>query len=142
MLLSVEYPDPLVSSVLRDSYPRLVAHCLTIIQAAEASYVPPKVETGWASSLRHIIPWPRAPAKRRLSTALAKTPEAQKEEWRYRLWRWGFFGASVLAAATYLHFAQIVIVLQPQRAVETAESRVTDTDEEDDLVDTPDETEA
>ena len=35
----------------------------------------------------------------------------QKEEWRYRLWRWGFVGASVLMAAAYIHFAAISIVI-------------------------------
>ncbi|TFK83503.1 hypothetical protein K466DRAFT_554952 [Polyporus arcularius HHB13444] len=116
LLLSLQFPDPLVASVLTESYPRLVAHCDAVLSAAlpDRSLLPPVVQNDWKSSLRYILPWPRAPTPRRASLSASSSPEAKKIEWRYKLWRWGFFGASVLAAAAYLHFATIVIVLQPR----------------------------
>lgn len=38
----------------------------------------------------------------------------QQEEWRYRLWRWGFVGASLVAATAYLLYAtrHLTIVLK------------------------------
>ena len=116
MLLGLQYPDPLITSELTKSYPQLISHCKRVVAAAESTYMPPTIQTGWASSLRYMIPWPRTSTRRDASSLLADSSEAQKEEWRYKLWRWGFIGASVLAAATYLHFATIVIVVMPQNA--------------------------
>ncbi|KAI0721109.1 hypothetical protein C8T65DRAFT_632228 [Cerioporus squamosus] len=116
VLLSLQFPDPLVASVLTESYPRLVSQCDAVLSAAlpDRSLLPPVVQKSWTSSLRYVLPWPRTPAPRRASLSASSSPEAKKIEWRYRLWRWGFFGASVLAAAAYLHFATIVVVLQPR----------------------------
>ena len=116
VLLSLKFPDPLVVSVLTESYPRIVAHRDAVLSSAipDRSLLPPVVQKSWTSSLHYILPWPRTPAPRRASISASNSPEAKKIEWRYRLWRWGFFGASVLAAAAYLHFATIVVVLQPR----------------------------
>ena len=123
MLLNANYPDPLVSSVLKESYPHFVGHCRRVTTAAESSYVPPIVRVGWTSSLRYMIPWPRVPSKRDPSSILASSPAAKKEEWRYKLWRWGFIGVSVIAAATYLHFATIVVVIRPRNAIVAPQER-------------------
>ncbi len=42
----------------------------------------------------------------------------QQEEWRYRLWRWGFIGMSVVAAAGYLLFVtrNLTFVLKDRNA--------------------------
>ena len=123
MLLNANYPDPLVSSVLKESYPRFIGHCERVTAAAESSCVPPTVRVGWTSSLRYMIPWPRAPAKRSPSSIIAGSSAAKQEEWRYRLWRWGFIGASVLAAAAYLHFATIVVIVRPRNAITAPRER-------------------
>ncbi|EJF65843.1 hypothetical protein DICSQDRAFT_177268 [Dichomitus squalens LYAD-421 SS1] len=115
LLLNLPFPDPLVSSVLTGSYPRLAAHHAAVLRIAlpDPAHFPPVVQKSWSYSLRYLIPWPRAPPRRKSpSTVLANAPEVQKEEWRYRLWRWGFIGASVLIAAAYIQFAAITIVIQ------------------------------
>ncbi|KAI0807328.1 hypothetical protein C8Q74DRAFT_1377524 [Fomes fomentarius] len=112
VLLTLKFPDPLVVSVLTESYPRFIAHRDAVLAATlpDRSLFPSTIQRSWTSSLRYIIPWPRKPA-RRASSAFANSPELQKVEWRYKLWRWGFISASVLAAAAYLHFATIVVLL-------------------------------
>ncbi|KAI0748105.1 Tom37 C-terminal domain-containing protein [Daedaleopsis nitida] len=113
VLLSLEFPDPLVVSVLKDSYPSFIAHRDAVLSLAlpDPSTFPPTVRLGWTSFLRALVPWPRIPTSRRPPRAV-NSKEVQDLEWRYRLWRWGFIGASVLAAAAYLNYATIVIVLQ------------------------------
>ncbi|RPD66117.1 hypothetical protein L226DRAFT_609019 [Lentinus tigrinus ALCF2SS1-7] len=113
VLTSIQFPDPLVVSVLKETYPRLVAHCDAVFSSAlpDRSLLPAVVQKSWTSSLRYMLPWPRTPAPRRASLSMSGSPEANKIEWRYKLWRWGFFGASVLAAAAYLHFATIIVLI-------------------------------
>lgn len=115
MLLSLEFPDPLVVSVLKDSYPSLVRHRDAVLSLAlpDPSTFPPTVQNNWTSSLRALVPWPRIPSPRKTPGAVP-SKEAQDLEWRYKLWRWGFIGASILAATAYLNYAAIVIVLQPR----------------------------
>ncbi|KAI0709218.1 Tom37 C-terminal domain-containing protein, partial [Earliella scabrosa] len=116
VLLSLKFPDPLVVSVLAESYSRFISHRDTVLSMAlpDQRLFPPVAQKSWSSSLRYIVPWPRKPVQRRASAAFANSPEVKKLEWRYKLWRWGFIGASVLAAAAYLHFATIVILIPNQ----------------------------
>ncbi|KAH9946128.1 uncharacterized protein BXZ73DRAFT_37376 [Epithele typhae] len=99
MLLNARYPDPLVTDVLTEKHPRLVAHCNRVIETASTNFVPQVIEQRWTSSLWYLFPSPRMPARRR---APSVSVEAQKEDWRYKLWRWGFMGTSVLVAAVYV----------------------------------------
>ncbi|KAM5535176.1 hypothetical protein V8D89_011112 [Ganoderma adspersum] len=117
LLLKIPFPDPLVSSVLTESYPGFIAHHDAVLRTAfpDPSRLPPVIQKSWSSSLRYLIPWPRVPVRRRSPSAvLAESPEVQQEEWRYRLWRWGFVGASVVAATAYLLYAtrNLTIVLK------------------------------
>ncbi|KAI1795895.1 hypothetical protein LXA43DRAFT_989964 [Ganoderma leucocontextum] len=121
LLLKLTFPDPLVSSVITESYPRFVAHHDAVLRVAfpDPSHTPPVIQKTWSSSLRYLIPWPRVPARHRSPSAvLAESPEVQQEEWRYRLWRWGFIGTSVVAAAAYLYFAtrNLTIVIKDRDA--------------------------
>ncbi|KAJ2969488.1 hypothetical protein NUW54_g12953 [Trametes sanguinea] len=114
ILLDLQLPDPLVTSAL-ESYPRLVAHCRSVLSIAfpPSSPFPPTHQQGWLSSLRCLIPWPRAPTSHRsTSAALESSPEAQQIERRYRLWRWGFIGGSVLLSAAYLFFAVSIVLMK------------------------------
>ncbi|CDO68301.1 hypothetical protein BN946_scf184799.g28 [Trametes cinnabarina] len=114
ILLDLRLPDPLVTSAL-ESYPRLVAHCRAVLSAAfpPNSPFPPTHRQIWLSSLRCLIPWPRAPTSHRsLSAALESSPEARQIERRYRLWRWGFIAGSVLASVAYLYFAVSIVLVK------------------------------
>lgn len=79
------------------------------------SHSPPVIQKSWSSSLHYLVPWPRVPTRHRSPSAvLAQSSEVQREEWRYRLWRWGFLGASLVAVTGYLLYAtrNITIVLK------------------------------
>ncbi|PIL23981.1 hypothetical protein GSI_13732 [Ganoderma sinense ZZ0214-1] len=121
LLLKIAFPDPLVSSVLTESYPRFVTHHDAVFRASfsNPTRLPPVIEKTWTSSLRYLIPWPRVPVRRKSpSSVLAESPEVQQEEWRYKLWRWGFIGASVVAATAYLLYTtrNLTVVLKDRKS--------------------------
>ena len=113
ILLDLRLPDPLITNAL-ESYPRLVAHCRAVKAAAFPAHVPfpPTLQQSWLSSLRSLVPWPRTPASSAARRAPATSPEEERVERRYRLWRWAFIAGSVLASAAYLYMAVSIVLVR------------------------------
>ncbi|KAI0336518.1 hypothetical protein GY45DRAFT_1315908 [Cubamyces sp. BRFM 1775] len=114
VLLDLRLPDPLITTAL-ESYPRLVAHCRAVKAAAFPAHIPfpPTIQQSWLSSLRSLFPWPRAPTSTSAARrALEKSPEEERVERRYRLWRWAFIAGSVLASAAYLYVAVSIVLVR------------------------------
>ncbi|KAL7283375.1 hypothetical protein ACG7TL_002805 [Trametes sanguinea] len=114
VLLDLQLPDPLVTSAIT-SYPRLVAHCRSVLSTAfpPNSPFPPTHQQGWLSSLRCLIPWPRTPTSHRSNHAAREgSPEAREIERRYKLWRWGFIAGSLLVSAAYVLYAVSIVLVK------------------------------
>ncbi|KAL6300141.1 hypothetical protein BKA93DRAFT_803087 [Sparassis latifolia] len=122
ILTKLPFANPLLQTVLRDSYPSLVAHANTVLSIAfpEAQSLPQAVQPSMDISFSSLIPWPRHSAPKPKTSA--KTDEEVR---RFRNLRWAFIGLSVAASVVYLYsMAGLVTikVVYPERDAEVGEA--------------------
>lgn len=132
-MLRVHQPDMLLANLLSESYHTLLAHCDRVLGKTfrDSTAFPSTVTASRSFSFRSILPHIPSPAKEK---AKLGSPTWAKQERKFRLMRWAFFGTVGLAFGSYIYFAGIIPMYL--RAVETVrlamqEGELDDDDEED-----------
>jgi sorting and assembly machinery component 37 len=98
LLLDAPFPDLLLQSLLKESYPTLTAHARLIHLRAlptTGSDIPVRPPQGY--SLGSLIPWP--------VTRLARKPKPKQktaEDIRFDRLRWGWIALAAFSAALYI----------------------------------------
>ncbi|OCH88180.1 hypothetical protein OBBRIDRAFT_795451 [Obba rivulosa] len=120
VLISLPFADPLLTDLLTSSYPALVAHADAVRSFAfpDPASHPPTIQPDMRLSLRSLFAVPARPAPKRHA---AGSPEAQAEERKYKLMRWGWIGMSVLAVVAYVQLTGLKIVFTQEAGEEDAE---------------------
>jgi sorting and assembly machinery component 37 len=109
VLTGPHYPDPLLQTLLSDSYPRLFEHARHIQSLALGDdSALPRVSAAPRLPLTSLLPWPR------WSTAadpLAELPEWQAVERRFAIQRWTWIAAAVTSTVGYLAYVRMHRIL-------------------------------
>lgn len=106
LLIDAPFPDPLLQSLLTESYPTLIAHArLVQLQAFPTSgsdipLLPPQSHT-----IRSLFPWPTS---RQAPKSNAKTDD----EIRFQRMRWGWIALAVFSATFYIAQSGVVEVVR------------------------------
>lgn len=116
-------PDPLIQSLLQESYPQLLAHCHRIREMAfpdPLSFPPANPHTttfSWSSMISLPTFWRVSPKTEPLS------PEASQTQRHFALFRWGFFAAAVVTMGLYLRLSDVRQQMKILSAQEHARAR-------------------
>jgi sorting and assembly machinery component 37 len=128
LLLDAPFPDPLLQSLLTESYPTLTAHARQIhLQAfpTTGSNIPLLAPQNY--TLRSLVPW--QPAKIRKSIP---KPKSEEDIWFDRM-RWGWIALVVISAVVYVAQSGIVMELRDldisDEGDEEYESRIVEDEE-------------
>lgn len=94
MLLRPSYPDPLLQTLVQDSYSTLVSHAHRVYAAFESSssLIPTSLPPPF--SFRTLISWPATRPKQSRATS--------DEDVHFARMRWGFTGLAIGCVTAYL----------------------------------------
>ena len=108
ILMNVSFTDPLLQTLLSESYPTLVAHAKAVQSAAfpDPQSFPPTVPLDLSTSLRSLLPVPRL----RFWSSRKQKEELTEAERKFRRARWGWIGLAVASVAFYVAFLRPTIV--------------------------------
>jgi sorting and assembly machinery component 37 len=109
LLAEPPFPDELLRSLVRESYPSLVQHARRVRSHAfpsgtDVTYAPPL-----KASLSQLIPWPRSEK----SDAPPVNKEKQELDRSFALQRWLWIGTAVAASAIYLAMTVKIVIVRP-----------------------------
>lgn len=109
LLLDAPFPDPLLRSLLKESYPTLTAHARRIHLRAlptTGSDIPMRPRQGY--SLGSLIPWPAARLARK-----SKQKKKTADDIRFDRMRWGWITLAAFSAAFYIARTDFRLKLVP-----------------------------
>ena len=129
--MNVSFADPLLQTLLSESFPTLVAHAKAVQSAAfpEPSTLPPAVPLDLSLSLRSLLP---LPTLRNWSSSKSQKVELTEEERRFRRARWGWIGLAVASVAFYAAFLRPTIVFVVRDDSSVGDDEVDEDTEDDD----------
>lgn len=106
--MNVSFTDPLLQTLLSESYPTLVAHAKAVQSAAfpDPQLFPPAVPLDLSVSLKSFLPVPRL----RFRSSGKQREELTEAERKFRRARWGWIGLAVASVAFYVAYLRPTIV--------------------------------
>jgi sorting and assembly machinery component 37 len=125
LLIDAPFPDPLLQTLLKESYPTLTAHARQIhLQAFPATGSNIPLLPSQSYTLRALIPLP--PAKTRKSNPKPKS----EDDIRFDRMRWGWIAVAVFSAVYYIAQSGIIQAVRNLDNVEKGEILYVDDDDE------------
>ncbi|TFK55127.1 hypothetical protein OE88DRAFT_1674733 [Heliocybe sulcata] len=137
LLINPPYPDPLLKSLVTDSYPELASHARSVYSAAfPSSEAYPALASQAQNSFKALIPTFRFPSR-----ASVHRPEVKTDDDKIDVWTWGWIAMAAIGAVGYWVLAgpriQIVLVEEDETeglAQEEGEEGGASVEEEEHLV--------
>lgn len=110
LLLTPDWPNPLLSNLLKSSYPRLVAHHDRIRDQLFPDWTVPRIEANpaqsWSDSIRN---WSWSASAGSDGPGLEKRKKSETEK-RFERGRWIWFASAAVAMVGYLLASGVVKV--------------------------------
>lgn len=104
LLLDAPFPDPLLQTLLKESYPTLTNHARRIhLQALPTTGSDIPKLSPQTYSLISLIPWPSSRQSR-------KPKEKTADEIRFQRMRWGWYALALVSTVFYIASSSIKIV--------------------------------
>jgi sorting and assembly machinery component 37 len=127
LLLDAPFPDPLLQTLLKESYPTLTAHARQIhLQALPTTGSDVPLLPAQNYTLRSLIPWSQA------KTRKSKPKRRSEEDIRFDRMRWGWIALAVFSAVFYIAQSGIVQVVRNLDNIDGEDGYEIDVDEDDD----------